>query len=213
MVRIADEGDELVLRFLNFYGSQQKQLAIGTRVRVRGEVRGGFFGLEMVHPAYRVVQDAAAPLPESLTPVYPSAAGLSQAYLRKAIHNAMERYRRCRSYCRPTASSTPSVPIIRFRRWPMRCVCCMRHRLMCRRRHSSSVRIRHGYGSSARNCSRSNSLAGGGAPASGGAGPLRQACAGRSARALRSRTAVPLTGAQQRVWAEIQADLAEPHPR
>lgn len=91
LVRIEDEGHELVLRFLNFYGSQQKQLSVGTRVRVRGEVRGGFFGLEMVHPSYRVVSDAAQPLPEALTPVYPSAAGLSQAYLRKAIHNAMER--------------------------------------------------------------------------------------------------------------------------
>jgi RecG-like helicase len=47
-----DEGDELVLRFLNFYGSQVKQMAVGARLRVRGDVRGGFFGMEMVHPAY-----------------------------------------------------------------------------------------------------------------------------------------------------------------
>jgi len=41
-----DAGDELTLRFLNFYGSQVKQMAIGVRLRVRGDVRGGFFGME-----------------------------------------------------------------------------------------------------------------------------------------------------------------------
>ncbi|WP_354161078.1 ATP-dependent DNA helicase RecG [Burkholderia sp. 567] len=85
-----DDGEQLVLRFLNFYGSQVKQMAVGQRLRVRGDVRGGFFGMEMVHPAVRVVE-AGAPLPQVLTPVYPSTAGVSQAYLRKAIENAVER--------------------------------------------------------------------------------------------------------------------------
>ncbi|WP_322024731.1 ATP-dependent DNA helicase RecG [Burkholderia sp. BCC1977] len=85
-----DDGELLVLRFLNFYGSQVKQMAVGQRLRVRGDVRGGFFGMEMVHPAVRVVE-ADAPLPQVLTPVYPSTAGVSQAYLRKAIENAVER--------------------------------------------------------------------------------------------------------------------------
>ncbi len=79
-----------MLRFLNFYGSQVKQLAVGTRVRARGEVRSGFFGAEMVHPAYKVVNEGA-PLPTALTPVYPAGEGLSQAYLRKAIDGAMTR--------------------------------------------------------------------------------------------------------------------------
>lgn len=85
-----DDGAQLVLRFLNFYGSQASQMATGRRLRVRGDVRGGFFGLEMVHPAVKVV-DADTPLPQALTPVYPSTAGVSQAYLRKAIDNALER--------------------------------------------------------------------------------------------------------------------------
>ena len=85
-----DNGDELVLRFLNFYGSQVTQMALGRRLRVRGDVRGGFFGMEMVHPAVRVVEDDT-PLPQVLTPVYPSTAGVSQAYLRKAIDNALSR--------------------------------------------------------------------------------------------------------------------------
>ncbi len=42
-----------MLRFLHFYPSQQKTLAAGKRVRARGEARGGFFGMEMVHPAVR----------------------------------------------------------------------------------------------------------------------------------------------------------------
>ncbi|WP_042337850.1 ATP-dependent DNA helicase RecG [Paraburkholderia ferrariae] len=85
-----DHGDELILRFLNFYGSQVAQMAPGKRLRVRGDVRGGFFGMEMVHPAVRVVEDDT-PLPQALTPVYPSTAGVTQAYLRKAIDNALSR--------------------------------------------------------------------------------------------------------------------------
>jgi ATP-dependent DNA helicase RecG len=84
VVRVNDGSDDLVLRFLHFYPSQQKALAVGTRVRVRGEARGGFFGLEMVHPSVRVVS-ADTPLATALTPVYPTSAQLPQAYLRKAV--------------------------------------------------------------------------------------------------------------------------------
>ncbi|HVK93709.1 MAG TPA: ATP-dependent DNA helicase RecG [Noviherbaspirillum sp.] len=90
VVTIADDSGQLVMRFLNFYGSQVKQLAVGTRVRARGEVRHGFFGAEMVHPTCKVITEGA-PLPQSLTPVYPAGEGLSQAYLRKAIANALTR--------------------------------------------------------------------------------------------------------------------------
>ncbi|QBQ95781.1 ATP-dependent DNA helicase RecG [Paraburkholderia pallida] len=91
LVKLRDHnGDELHLRFLNFYGSQVTQMAVGKRLRVRGDVRGGFFGMEMVHPAVRVVE-GDVPLPQALTPVYPSTAGVSQAYLRKAIDNALSR--------------------------------------------------------------------------------------------------------------------------
>ncbi|MGE5621650.1 MAG: ATP-dependent DNA helicase RecG [Bacillota bacterium] len=90
VVTVADDSGQLIMRFLNFYGSQIKQLAAGTRVRARGEVRHGFFGAEMVHPTYKVV-DEGEPLPTALTPVYPAGEGLSQAYLRKAIGNAIKR--------------------------------------------------------------------------------------------------------------------------
>ena len=90
VARLADDSGELVLRLLNFYPSQQKVLAVGRCVRARGEVRGGFFGREMVHPEFHVVQPDT-PLPQALTPVYPSTAALPQAYLRKAVASALTR--------------------------------------------------------------------------------------------------------------------------
>jgi ATP-dependent DNA helicase RecG len=90
LVTLADDSGELLLRFLNFYPSQQKQMAVGQRLRVRGELRGGFFGREMVHPVVKPV-DEHTPLATSLTPVYPASAGLPQAYLRKAVGSAMQR--------------------------------------------------------------------------------------------------------------------------
>ncbi|HLP97949.1 MAG TPA: ATP-dependent DNA helicase RecG [Sideroxyarcus sp.] len=77
-------GDILYLRFLNFYPSQQKQLAVGKRIRALGEPRIGFFGAEMVHPKCRVAGESA-PLKQALTPVYPTTAGLPQATLSKYI--------------------------------------------------------------------------------------------------------------------------------
>jgi len=90
VVRVHDGSDDLVLRFLNFYPSQQKALAVGTRVRVRGEARGGFFGLEMVHPVVKMVAEDT-PLPTALTPVYSTSAQLPQAYLRKAVAAGLAR--------------------------------------------------------------------------------------------------------------------------
>lgn len=84
VARIADQGGELSLRFLHFYGSQANQLALGNVIRAVGEVRGGLLGMEMVHPRYRVVSTETA-LPDSFTPVYPAAAGVSQSLLRKYI--------------------------------------------------------------------------------------------------------------------------------
>jgi ATP-dependent DNA helicase RecG len=90
LVQLADDSGELLLRFLHFYPSHQKQMAVGTRLRVRGELRGGFLGREMVHPVVKPVA-AGAPLPDALTPVYPSNAQLPQAYLRKAVVSALSR--------------------------------------------------------------------------------------------------------------------------
>jgi ATP-dependent DNA helicase RecG len=83
---IADESGRLNLRWINFYPSQQKQLVAGHLLRVRGDVRGGFSGLEIVHPK---VSRADSPLPQALTPVYPTTQGVSQSVLRRRIDEAL----------------------------------------------------------------------------------------------------------------------------
>ena len=83
----------LVLRFFNFYPSQLRQFRqaaeAGRRVRAFGEVRGGFFGVEMAHPRYRIV-DQGEPLPQGLTPIYPTTAGLGQSELRALVLQALD---------------------------------------------------------------------------------------------------------------------------
>jgi ATP-dependent DNA helicase RecG len=88
LVTIEDDTAVLQLRFLNFYPSQQKQMALGAHVRVRGDVREGFQGAEMVHPTVRAVTPDTV-LPSSLTPVYPASAGISQTIIRKAVAQAL----------------------------------------------------------------------------------------------------------------------------
>ncbi len=89
LVATLDDGtDTCQLRFFSFYPAQQKALAPGTRIRARGELRGGFFGWQMVHP---VCKPADAPLPQALTPVYPTVATLPQAYLRKVVDSGLAR--------------------------------------------------------------------------------------------------------------------------
>ncbi len=87
-VTVEDAGGVLGIRFLNFYPSHVKLFQPGASFRFNGEVRGGFLGLEMVHPRF-VKADDATPLPSQLTPVYPTTAGLGQATLRKAIERAL----------------------------------------------------------------------------------------------------------------------------
>ena len=87
LVTLEDETDTCTLRFFNFYPSQLKQLAVGARIRARGELRGGMFGWQMLHP---VCKSAGGNLPTALTPVYSTVAGLPQPYLRRAVQGALE---------------------------------------------------------------------------------------------------------------------------
>ncbi|MDE2388384.1 MAG: ATP-dependent DNA helicase RecG [Betaproteobacteria bacterium] len=90
--QVEDGSGVLVMRFLNFYGSQIKTYAVGKRVRLLGEVRSGFFGAEMVHPKCRIVH-AGESLADTMTPVYPSTAGLSQKTIGKLIGQALQNNR------------------------------------------------------------------------------------------------------------------------
>ena len=201
VVKIADDSGDLVLRFLHFYPSQQKTLAAGKRVRVRGEARGGFFGLEMVHPAFKVVTPET-PLPTALTPVYPSTVQLSQAVLRKAVaagrrarrpRRAAARRASCRPGCRPCAR---------------RSIGCTSRRPGSTRPRSRTARIRPGSASSSRSCSPSSSRSCS-RSASASASARRVLAAARGALHERFLAALPfaLTRAQRRVAAEIDADL------
>ncbi len=88
IVTLDDGTDTCTLRFFSFYPSHQKTLAVGARVRARGELKGGFAGWTLLHPTFKL---AGGDLPTALTPVYPTSAQLPQAYLRKAVVGALAR--------------------------------------------------------------------------------------------------------------------------
>lgn len=88
IARLEDASGQLTLRFLHFYPSQIHALKVGTKLRVYGEIRHGFFGYEMVHPQCKAVGEST-PVKELLTPIYPTTAGLTQPNIRKAITIAL----------------------------------------------------------------------------------------------------------------------------
>ena len=88
VVRALDDSGELTMRFFSAYPTQQAALSEGSRVRAFGEVRGGFFGAEMVHPRFHKVAEGE-PLPTELTPIYPSTAGVANSALQKLIGKAL----------------------------------------------------------------------------------------------------------------------------
>ncbi len=92
LTRLADGSGSLTLRFFHFTAAQQQALARGTRVRCFGEVRRGGATLEMVHPEYRLAPEGApVPVEEHLTPIYPATEGLQQISLRNLIGQLLER--------------------------------------------------------------------------------------------------------------------------
>ena len=107
-VTLDDGSDTCTLRFLNFYPSHQKTLSVGARVRVRGELRGGFVSREMVHPSFKL---AGGALPGALTPVYSTVAGLPQAYLRKAVLGGLGRADLSETIPAPFLCKNPPQPI------------------------------------------------------------------------------------------------------
>lgn len=85
---IRDHSGELLVRLLHYYPSQIKQFSVGSHLRLHGEVRRGYqTALEMVHPK---AKKAGGPLSNTLTPIYPTTDGLSQAVLRNAIRDALD---------------------------------------------------------------------------------------------------------------------------
>ena len=89
LVRLSDGSGFITLRFFHFSQAQLPGLARGTRLRCFGEVRRGPLGLEIVHPEYRRVGAAAEPLEAALTPIYPLTEGATQGRLRQRVDRAL----------------------------------------------------------------------------------------------------------------------------
>jgi ATP-dependent DNA helicase RecG len=209
LARVADDSGEMTLRFLNFYGSQTRQFERAReerqKLRVFGEIRPGFLGDEMVHPRYRLLREGES-LPESLTPVYPTTAGVSQAVLRKHIAAALakadlselleEAWRRERGFppfdgaVRLLHAPPPGVPesALQSREHPAW------RRIKFDELLAQQLSLRRAYLSRRQR----------GAP--------RIAPAGALFRRLRESLPFALTAAQRRVAAEIVDDLAQPYP-
>jgi ATP-dependent DNA helicase RecG len=204
---LEDNDTQLVLRFFHFYPNQQKTLGQGRRIRAFGEVREGRFGPEMVHPSFAVVA-TGTPLPDRLTPVYPTTAGLAQDTLRKLVHRVLAE--------RPAQLAETLPPWIREPRglWPFRQSVIYLHEpppdaspaALQDRSHPAWTRLKFDellaqqlslkIHRRARAKRRAPRLAGNGV----------------LTRALRVRLPFRLTRAQERVGGEIRRDLARAEP-
>jgi ATP-dependent DNA helicase RecG len=96
LVQVEDESGRANCRFLNFYGSQIKQFERardeGLILHAWGELRSGYLGPELVHPTISkpAEETAATPPSATLTPQYPTTAGVSQTQLRQRIGKVLK---------------------------------------------------------------------------------------------------------------------------
>ena len=89
LVKLQDGTGTATLRFFHFSAAQKKALEVGDRLRCFGTVRrGSGMQPELIHPEYRR-SSSAAPAEETLTPIYPSTEGISQAQWRKLCGQAL----------------------------------------------------------------------------------------------------------------------------
>ncbi len=198
-------GATLSLRFLNFYPSQQKVLQPGAHLRIFGEVHEGYLGPEIIHPRFHVVA-ADEGLPERLTPVYPTTAGLGQATLRRLIEKALARVDLADTLpadLRETLRLPEFATAIRLLHTPppemALAVLEAREHPAWRRMQfdellAQQLSLRRAY--TARRAR--------------GAPKLRATA--KLTGALLDSLPFRLTAAQQRAWREIAADLGQPHP-
>ncbi|SDU38384.1 ATP-dependent DNA helicase RecG [Pseudomonas pohangensis] len=92
LVRLQDGSGLLSLRFYHFSQAQKDGLKRGTALRCYGEARAGASGLEIYHPEYRALSGSERPAVEqTLTPIYPTTEGLTQQRLRQLSEQALAR--------------------------------------------------------------------------------------------------------------------------
>ena len=91
--QISDETGYLSLRFFHYTARQHSSLSSGTLISCFGEIKDGYSGYEMIHPEYKVIQQADDCITsDSLTAVYPLTEGLRQSTVRKAVQQALSLY-------------------------------------------------------------------------------------------------------------------------
>ena len=95
VVSIGDGTGTMAMRLFHFNENQRRQLRPGRRIACYGEMHASAGGIETAHPEYRLLDDDAEPsTTDRLTPVYPAAAGLGQALLRRLTGQALDRLER-----------------------------------------------------------------------------------------------------------------------
>jgi ATP-dependent DNA helicase RecG len=93
VARIQDGSGTLTLRFFHFSAAQKAGLQTGARLRCFGQVRRGSSGFEMFHPEYRSVMAGEPVCEQALTPIYPTTAGIGQNQWRHLCAQALARLR------------------------------------------------------------------------------------------------------------------------
>ncbi len=212
-VWLADgSGHGLLLRFFHFSPQQVAAFASGTRVRCYGEVRQGYQTLEMVHPEVQFAADAAADETAAeavLTPIYPSTEGLQQLTWRSLMEQALTWLAQL-----PLTDYLPAEVLSGLALPSLREALITIHRppasanlsALMERRHPAFVRLAFeeltAHQVSLRRLRLLQQTYT--APQLTGAGQL--------CPQLRAVLPFQLTAAQERVVAEISADLATPRP-
>jgi len=90
--RISDQTGYISLKFFHFSAKQSNELTPGTLISCFGEVRFGYQGREVIHPEYKIISSTENITEPCLTPIYPLTDGLRQSSLRKAINQALSFY-------------------------------------------------------------------------------------------------------------------------
>lgn len=91
LCRISDGTASISLRFYHFTVAQKNNLKPGVEIRCFGEPRRGATGLEMYHPEYKVIKpDQPIDVEENLTPVYPATEGLTQQRIRSLCEQSLK---------------------------------------------------------------------------------------------------------------------------
>ncbi|WP_206861772.1 ATP-dependent DNA helicase RecG [Lysobacter changpingensis] len=210
MLRVAvgdDSHGTLVLRFFHFRAAQVAQFQVGARVRCYGTPRPGQHGLEIVHPSYRMIDEAGDDaLGTSLDPVYPAIEGLGPVSLRRLIGQALDRLpdeAALELLPRELRDGLPSLreALLTVHRPPQDAdvASLLAGRHPAQRRLAIEELLAHHLSLRRQRIAQQAHAA-----------PVLRKTA--LADKLRKRLPFALTGAQQRVFEQIRADLGKPHP-